>query len=194
MKIITALFAIALLVGCEGNSDSYITPQESDSAYQESDSAYQESDSAYQESDPTYQESDFIEHQALQRPSSGVYDEKFGEQEAIAPLEIKTEAGSDYYVKLESVANRGHTMTMYIHGGDTVSVKVPLGRYLIKYTSGDTWYGEQDNVYFGEEGFFQADESFNFTNTGNQISGYTVTLYQVVNGNLETLPIDKSQF
>ena len=107
MKIITALFAIALLVGCEGNSDSYITPQESD---------------------PTYQESDFIEHQALQRPSSGVYDEKFGEQEAIAPLEIKTEAGSDYYVKLESVANRGHTMTMYIHGGDTVSVKVPLGR------------------------------------------------------------------
>lgn len=166
MKIIIALLAISLLVGCEGNTESY----------------------------GTQPEANVIEADPAPRPSTGVYDESFGGQEAIAPLEIRTEPGVDYYVKLEDTANRDHTMTMYIHGGDTVSVKVPLGSYLIKYTSGDTWYGEQNEVFFGEESFFQADETFTFTDTGNQVSGYTITLYQVVDGNLETMPIDKSQF
>lgn len=170
MKIIIALLAVSLLVGCESNSnDSYSDPEE------------------------VYQEV-LTDAPPAPRPSSGVYDESFGGEEAIAPLEIKTEEGADYYVKLQSVANSDHIMTMYIHGGDTISVEVPLGDYIIKYTSGDTWYGDQDELYFGRDSFFQADEFFSFTNTGNQISGYTVTLYQVVDGNLETVPIDKSQF
>jgi hypothetical protein len=166
MKILIALLVVSLLVGCEGNNSS----------------------------NSIQQESKIVEAQPASRPSSGVYEERLGSQDSIAPLEIKTEPGADYYVKLESIANRDHTMTMYIHGGDTISVEVPLGGYLIKYTSGDTWYGEQNDVYFGRESFFQADETFNFTDTGNQISGYTVTLYQVVDGNLQTMPIDKSQF
>lgn len=157
MKIIIALLAVSLLVGCAGEVTT-------------------------------------IEADPQPRPPSGVYDKRLGGEEGVAPLEIQTQAGADYYVKLEDIHNRDRTMTMYIHGGNTMNVEVPLGSYLIKYTSGDTWYGEKDDVYFGENNFYQAAETFTFTDTGNQISGYTITLYQVVDGNLRTNPIGKEQF
>ena len=85
------------------------------------------------------------------------------------------------------------TLTIYIRGGDTVEVDVPLGSYEIRYAAGDTWYGE-DELFGPETSYNKADDLFTFSDTGYQISGYTITLYQVVNGNLETIPLDKDRF
>lgn len=127
------------------------------------------------------------------KPSSGIYAQNLNGQQAIAPLEIRTDSGSDYYVKVVDTANNNDTLTIYIHGGETVEVEVPLGSYEIRYASGNNWYG--DELKFGSEtSYNKADEIFTFSDTGYQVSGYTITLYQVVDGNLQTRSIDESQF
>lgn len=63
----------------------------------------------------------------IPRPSSGLYTENLNGQQAIAPLEIRTDSGSDYYVKVVNAANDNDTLAIYIHGGETVEVEVPLG-------------------------------------------------------------------
>lgn len=127
------------------------------------------------------------------RPSSGLYAENLNGQQAIAPLEIRTDSGSDYYVKVVNAASDDDTLVIYIRGGEMVEVEVPLGSYEIRYASGNNWYG--DTELFGPDtSFNKADELFDFVDNGYQVSGYTITLYQVVDGNLETKSIDESQF
>lgn len=129
----------------------------------------------------------------VKKPPSGIYDQDLNGQQAIAPLEIRTDSGSDYYVKVVNATNDKDTLAIYIHGGETVEVEVPLGSYEIRYASGENWYG--DKGLFGiETSYNKADELFTFSDTGYQISGYTVTLYQVANGNLQTKSIDEDQF
>lgn len=83
--------------------------------------------------------------------------------------------------------------TIYLRGGENASITVPLGTYEIKYAAGETWYGEEE--LFGKNTMYsKADELFTFSDTGYQITGYTITLYQVVNGNLQTVGIDPSEF
>ncbi len=127
------------------------------------------------------------------KPLSGIYDQNLNGQQAVAPLEIRTDSGSDYYVKVVNATNDNDTLAIYIHGGETVEVEVPLGSYEIRYASGNDWYG--DKGLFGiKTSYNKADELFTFSDTGYQISGYTITLYQVANGNLQTKSIDESQF
>lgn len=127
------------------------------------------------------------------KPSSGLYAQNLDGRQAIAPLEIRTDSGSDYYVKVVDVVHNIDALTIYIHGGETVEVKVPLGSYEIKYASGNTWYGGK-TLFGSETSYNKADEFFAFTDNGSQITGYTITLYQVVDGNLQTISIDESQF
>ena len=127
------------------------------------------------------------------KPSSGIYTQNLNGQQAIAPLAIRTDSGSDYYVKVVNADNDNDTLAIYIHGGETVEVEVPLGSYEIRYASGNNWYG--DELKFGSKtSYNKADEIFTFSDTGYQVSGYTITLYQVVDGNLQTRSIDESQF
>lgn len=112
--------------------------------------------------------------------------------EPIAPLQIKTSSSINYFVKLTNL-NNYKTMTVFIHGGKTLTINVPLGYYSIKYASGENWYGYND--LFGEEGSYaEADENFNFYISNNQISGYEITLYGISNGNLRTRSIDFQNF
>lgn len=131
--------------------------------------------------------------QPVAKPSSGLYAQNLNGQQAIAPLEIRTDSGSDYYVKVVNAANDDNILAIYIHGGETVEVEVPLGSYEIRYASGDNWYGDKE--LFGlKTSFNKADQVFNFVENGYQISGYTITLYQVADGNLQTKSINESQF
>ena len=205
MKLIIGLLATSLLVGCETHIDS---DQNSDQeTYQ---AGYQtENQENYQYSDQDKIEDEYeneeiypdildIETNALPsplpRPPTGIYTDNLEGQDAIAPLEIKTDAGSDFYVKLKDVSSQKEVITIYIRGGDTTSLEMPLGSYRITYASGDTWYGSENNDYFLNKEFYKADELFTFSSTDNQISGYTIMLYKVIDGNLQTVQIDKSQF
>lgn len=127
------------------------------------------------------------------KPSSGVYAQNLNGQQAIAPLEIRTDSGSDYYVKVVSTTSNVDTLTMFIRGGEVIEVEVPLDSYEIRYASGNDWYGDKE-LFGSETSFNKADEVFTFSNTGYQVTGYTITLYQVVDGNLATKSIDKNQF
>ena len=110
-----------------------------------------------------------------------------------APLEIRTSAGSNYLVKLEDTGTQENILDVFIRGGSTVRIQVPLGTYLLKYATGKTWYGYK--YYFGPDtGYSKADSIFNFYKEGNQVRGYTVTLYRVTNGNLRTSNLSPDKF
>ena len=111
----------------------------------------------------------------------------------IAPLEIRSSKGSHYVVKLSDYYSGRAVLSVFVHGGRTVNLDVPLGTYHIKYASGEHWYGP-DFLFGPDTAYSKADSSFDFHVTGNQISGYTVTLYTVVNGNLQTSKISASEF
>lgn len=111
----------------------------------------------------------------------------------IAPLEIKTSHGYNYLVKLVSADTDEPVMTIFIHGGSTVTTDVPLGKYTIKYASGKKWYGHEER--FGPNTqYSKANSYFTFEDTGYQITGYTITLYEVANGNLRTSRLSQSDF
>jgi hypothetical protein len=114
-------------------------------------------------------------------------------QERIAPFEIKSSYDSNHLVKLVDAVSGKSVMTIFVRGGSTVKVDVPLGNYRVKYASGDKWYG--DVFLFGPDTrYSKADDAFLFHRQGNDVSGYTITLYQVAYGNLHTEEIGAEEF
>jgi hypothetical protein len=119
--------------------------------------------------------------------------QKFTTSELIAPLEIRGGSGSNYLVKLVNAYTKDPIMTIFVHSGSTATVDVPLGNYEFRYASGEKWYGYK--YLFGPNtSYSKADKTFDFIDTGSQISGYTITLYKVSNGNLRTSRIEATQF
>lgn len=128
----------------------------------------------------------------LPTPTSGSI-RRFTGAEGVAPLEIRTNSGSNYLVRLEDISTGADVLDVFVRGGSVTSIEVPLGTYRLKYASGNTWYGYEH--YFGPTtGYNQADSDFRFYEDGNRVSGYTVTLYQVQNGNLRTSRLPPNQF
>ena len=137
-------------------------------------------------SQPTFNEP------ALHLPQSGTI-RRYTSRAGVAPLEIQTSAGSNYLVKLEDVSTGSNILDVFIRGGSTIEIEVPLGTYRLKYAAGQTWYGYEH--YFGPStGYSKADSNFRFYNDGYRVSGYTVTLYQVRDGNLSTSRLSPGQF
>ena len=136
---------------------------------------------------------DYLELIELSMPNNGAF-EVFSNQERIAPLKINTTAGSNYLLKLVSIGSNKTVMAIFVRGGDSVTTKVPLGNYTIKYASGNNnWYGSK-HLFGKETQYSKADSTFDFKQTYNQISGYTVSLFRVSNGNLRTSTINPSEF
>lgn len=111
----------------------------------------------------------------------------------VAPLEIRSSRGSHYVVKLSDYYSGRAVLSVFVHGGSTVNLDVPLGTYRIKYASGEHWFGST-HLFGPDTAYSKADSSFDFRVIGNQVSGYTLTLYKVVDGNLQTSPISPNEF
>lgn len=128
----------------------------------------------------------------LQLPPSGTI-RRYTSWEGAAPLRIRTSAGSNYLVKLENVATGNNILDVFIRGGSTIKIEVPLGTYRLKYATGQRWYGYE--YYFGPSTrYSKTDSNFRFYNDDYRVHGYTVTLYQVRNGNLSTSRLSPGQF
>jgi hypothetical protein len=111
----------------------------------------------------------------------------------IAPFGIRTSSGGYYFIKLVDSVTGSEVLTIFVHGGLTAEVDVPLGSYEVRYASWSRWYGY--NYLFGPETVYsKANEVFSFEAAGNQIRGYTVTLYKVAQGNLKTQKIRAEDF
>lgn len=115
-------------------------------------------------------------------------------EEAIAPFQIKTSPGDNYYVKLVDKVTNKTIVGIFVKGGQTLDVDVPLGTYKMRYASGQVWQGLEN--LFGEETtrYSASNDIFNFNIVGDQVSGYTVELIKQAGGNLETHQIDAQQF
>lgn len=119
--------------------------------------------------------------------------ESYSDDRAIAPFRIETSGSAYYFVKLVDLYTDEDVLTVFVHGGRSVEIEVPLGTYTVKYAAGQSWYG--DECYFGEEtSYAQADSTFDFRRNGSTVTGYTITLYAVPGGNLSTSRIGKDKF
>lgn len=111
----------------------------------------------------------------------------------IAPFTIKTSGTGYYLVKLKDHYSGENAITVFIHAGNTVDLDVPLGTFDLVYASGETWYGLAH--LFGDDTVCaKAMDLFSFYLDGDYVSGWTVTLYPVYNGNLSTEAIDIDDF
>jgi hypothetical protein len=114
-------------------------------------------------------------------------------QEWIAPLEVRTSSGNDYFIKLFNVADEQEELAMYVEGGRTFTTNVPLGTYELRYAAGNVWYGERHR--FGPDtAYYEADKQFTFYRQGSSVNGYTIELILQMDGNLRTRRIGPARF
>ena len=112
----------------------------------------------------------------------------------IAPLRIITrDSYQNYFAKIEDYYTGQSILTVFVRGGESIDIEVPLGTYKLKYAVGKTWYGP-DYLFGPETSYSKADEKFLFSRVGNNISGYTVELYLQRDGNLQVSNISASNF
>lgn len=115
-------------------------------------------------------------------------------EEAVAPIRIETRGlDQNYFCKLTRNGERTPAITVFIRGGRSASFEVPVGIYELKYAVGRDWYGE-DFLFGTSTGYYEAEEDFECTRSGNSISGYSIQLYAQRNGNLKTAPISASEW
>lgn len=113
----------------------------------------------------------------------------------VAPLEIKTNFGANYFIKLIDAGTQQIKMSAFIEGGKTFKILVPLGSYQLRYAAGEVWMGE--NHYFGPNGltsYSKTNAIFDFTQNHQGYSGYTVELILQNHGNLSTEKISSDEF
>jgi hypothetical protein len=134
---------------------------------------------------------------AVSRPRTGVYRNYDLSPDLAAPLEIRTAAGANYFVKLEDSITREPIQTFFIRSGQTMKSNVPLGHFVLKYATGDAWCGE-DDMFGTETEFHKADVVLRFARQGSDdgytMIGHTVELILQANGNLKTSRISREEF
>lgn len=128
----------------------------------------------------------------LPLPKSGEV-RRYTTDKGVAPLSIKSAADANYLVKLDDAYTGRQVLSVFIRGGQTEEIKVPLGRYIVKYASGDRWYGYR-HLFGPDTQYSKADREFPFSFDGDSYVGYTLTLYKVRDGNLSTSPIKPDDF
>jgi hypothetical protein len=114
-------------------------------------------------------------------------------REGLAPLNIVTEPGRDYFVKLVDPATGADAVAIYVRGGSTAEFQVPLGSYEIRYASGSTWYGPEE-LFGPDTQYAKADQTFDFREDPGGYVGYTLTLIMREGGNLSTSAIAPTAF
>lgn len=126
-------------------------------------------------------------------PVSGVMHNYTG-NEAIAPFEIKTPStDQNFYIKLIDAITGKTEVIIFMRGGETKKMNVPLGTYKLKRAAGYTWYGEE-NLFGHNTVYTASDQWLTFQISGSYVEGHTLTLYKVTNGNFSTKDIKAEDF
>ncbi len=134
---------------------------------------------------------------AVSRPRTGIYRNYDLSSNLAAPFEIHTAVGANYFIKLEDAVTREPIQTFFIRGGQTMQSNVPLGQFVLKYATGNSWCGEND-MFGTETEFHKADAVLRFSrqnsDDGYTMIGNTIELILQVNGNLKTSRISREAF
>ncbi len=141
-------------------------------------------------------------------PYTGFVFEEVFYQDCVAPLTIVTTGDEGYYfvidmiempddLSLDDYSKEYFTscsrIILYVRGGDTAELLLPIGVYEIYYATGDTWYSE-DYLFGDSTRFIKCDDVFCFSEDHDGYLGWTIKLEPVPNGNLGTVRIDKTDF
>lgn len=114
--------------------------------------------------------------------------------ERIAPFRVTTSAGSDnYFIKLADAVTGLPVMTIYVEGGTTYEINVPVGTYHIHYATGQTWYGIR-HLFGPATTYSETVGDFTFSIQGNKAQGNDIELVPQLGGNLATKTISAAQF
>ena len=112
---------------------------------------------------------------------------------------IKNSNSTDAVVLLVNAYSGRKVRNEYIRKGSTFSMTgVPNGTYYLQWSSGNSW--DPNKIIGNLRGGFQEDISFSKTENSNdwmKVDGYmqwTVTLYSVSGGDVETDNISASEF
>ena len=126
-------------------------------------------------------------------PKSGVIHNYTGKP-AIAPFKIITQDNDEnYYIKLVNPYTDKTEIVIFLSGGETKEMNIPIGTYKIKRAAGKTWYGEK--YLFGHNSTYVAsDELLTFNISGSYVEGHTLTLYKVADGNFSSKEISAEEF
>lgn len=120
--------------------------------------------------------------------------QKYDRRTVLAPFKVVTAAGSpNYYVKVVDWATHAPVLVFFIRSGEVASVRMPLGKYEMRYVAGENWYGEE--YLFGPDTQYQrAEDCLSFYTEGNKIAGYTIELIKQAEGNLKELDLSPEEF
>lgn len=122
------------------------------------------------------------------QPNHGVY-ARYDYSPNVAPLTIKTERGSNYFVKIEDSNSGRLVRSFYIIGGLILESKIPAGSFVLKYATGNSWCGDKE-LFGASTETSKADQIFQFEID----QGYTIELIKRQKGNLPTRKISRESF
>lgn len=122
------------------------------------------------------------------QPDQGIYG-RYTRRPDVAPLILKTQDGSNYFVKLDDATSGRTVRTFYVYGGSSIQTQVPLGSYVVKYATGSYWCGETD-LFGASTATNKTDRIFQFDDEHT----YTIELILQANGNLATKRIRRTDF
>jgi hypothetical protein len=134
--------------------------------------------------------------QQSELPDHGLY-KAYSAPDRFAQLTIRTTAGAFYFIKLKNTTTGLPAMLFFARGGLTLNNAAPLGVFILKYATGQSWCG--DVALFGDDTTFnEAIEPFVFERrfTGNSYTAthWTVELILQRDGNLRTKKIAREDF
>lgn len=109
-----------------------------------------------------------------------------------APVLIHAPSDEHCYVCFKSISG-GSNFAFLVKKGQSKEVLAPLGKYELYYATGTTWYGKKYRFGPGTS-YIKAKDTFNFYQDSMYIHGTELTLYKVINGNMESETVDASEF
>ena len=114
--------------------------------------------------------------------------------------ELTINSGSNpMLIKVEKEYDASKYIYFYVRADSSAMINVPDGDYVVKYASGDVYYGSGAEQPFGRDtSYSQADDVLEFSTSysGNYVyySTITLTLYAVAGGNMSSYSIDPDSF
>lgn len=125
------------------------------------------------------------------RPGTGVMSSPEGVPR-VARLVVTAGAGADQYLKLVEAGSGREAMTLYVREGQTLQTRAPLGRYRLRYASGQRWGGTQ--LLFGPETRVAAATDILDFGTEGAVRAYELTLGSAEDGNQAGRAIPRAEF
>jgi DnaJ domain len=136
---------------------------------------------------PSQQPAPYSLPKSIPLPANG-FITRYVKADPVAPFKIITQSGAHYLIRLENWNTGTKIIEVFVRDGEQVNIKIPLGRYRMKYVSGSEWYGSK--LLFGSQTqYFEASQQLHFQQKGNALMGHTVELIMQRNGNLDTRAI-----